>query len=302
MNGPNGSALALRNPAGGNSSLQYAGGNATEEARLGQIQAAIPDVGRIQAPEDANADMALGSYVTNPGGWMSAALFQVPAVIEVEGEFTVFSTDFNVMANYQYVRAGADDVGAEGRNDQTTYQLLPVGGGSNVYLVGQTGYQPFSAPNLILGFQIEWGVNMLNYQPFTMEVQTFNFRGRSFQPLDRHFTLRMGGAQGFKGGSSGIFQALFAQRLTSSDSCGYVYTANSGMNKAIVQPAIIPNIGAPVGYMPGYAVVAAADMPYIQVKIPIALVGFFGATVHLLSAASPYLAATREAIFMDGQT
>lgn len=298
-----GNSIVLANPVTANSPARFNGGNATEEQRLGQRNFQIPNVGRIQTPEDANADMAEGAFVSNPGGWMESALDQCPAVIAVEGDFTVLTADFNVMANFQYVRAAADLIGAEGRNDQNTYQFLNTLG---VFTAGSPAAGAFSQPNLILGFQIEWGVELLSFQPFTMEVQTFNFRGRSYQPVNRHFTLRMGGASGAKGGNAGIFQFLFGQRLTSSDGCGYTYggafpLGGAGMNKAIVQPAHLGlfNNNNSGFALPPFTYEEYLDAPSIRLTIPASLATAFGATVHMLSVASPFLAATREALFID---
>jgi len=280
-------------PVGMGSTQRYSGQGATEEQRLGQAQFPTPQTGRLQAPEDANADMANW----DPSQWMKTADWQVPSILQIEGTFTVLAADFNVLANYQYVRAAADDVGSEGRNDQTTYPFQLTTAGTGIFQAGTAASRIFSTPNLVLGFQVEWGVNVLNFQPFNMVIQTFNFIGRSYQPLNRQITLRMGGSAGFKGGNSGIFQVLFGQRLTSSDTCGYTSTADSGMNKAIVQPAQIPALL--VTQVPGISVASPADQPFIRLTVPVAVETGFGATLHLLSAASPYLGSMREGLYLD---
>jgi hypothetical protein len=144
-----------------------------------------------------------------------------------------------------------------------------------------------------------------------MTVKTTGFKGQHYQPVDRRVVLRFES----KGNSNGgIFQMLFAQRTTFNDLCGCggggstglstAYQASGGMNKAIAQNAVIPGQYSPATpdaiFMPPYSVIGSVDLPFIQLTIPASLESGFAATCHLLSAASPYLAATREALFIDG--
>jgi hypothetical protein len=285
----------------------FRGNGPTEESRLGQPNFMMPGVGRIQYPEDANAD----SVIIDPAVLHQMGIYQVPAVIPVDGDFTIFAADYNMMANYQYVKDAMAVVGAAGRNDQQDYNFVAA---SNVFTAGgiNVGVQAFSSPNLITGFQIEWGLSILSWAPFTMTLQTHNFKGQHYQPVDRRVVMRFESA---KSGNGGIFQCLFGQRLTYSDSCGCggygvysgtgaAYSATGGMNKAIVQNAVVPGqyqstLGGGI-FIPPYNVVQGEDLPFITLTVPAALASGFSATCHLLTAGSPYMASAREALFLDG--
>lgn len=292
---------------------------ATEEQRLGQPNFVIPGMGRWQAPEDANAD---ASYM-DPLTVHQMGIVQVPPIIPVKGNFTLFSVDYNTLANYKYVKSALNVLGAAGRNDQSDYELLLTANATGLFQAGGaaniSGLRPFSSPNLVIGFQVEWGLNILNYAPFSMTLRTFNFRGQHYQQVDRRVVVRFDSSQGAddSGSSSngGVFQVLFGQRLTYNDSCGCggywstqpaaTYQAAGGMNKAIVQNAVIPGQYGPAiadgaAFMPPYSVINPDDLPYIQIQIPPNLEDGFAATIHLITAASPFAASLREALFVDG--
>jgi len=276
----------------------------TEEQRLGQKDFFIPGVSRLQFPEDANAD----SVLMSPELLHASPILQIPPVIPVDGEFTVLSADYNMLANYQYVKDAAAVLGAAGRNDQSDYPTVAAGG---VFTAGAASTSHFSPPNLIIGFQIMWGLSILSWAPFAMKVATQGFRGQHYQPLNRNFTLRMDSA---KSGNGGIFQVLFAQRLTYQESCGcggYAanapegasYLALGGMNKAIVQNAVIPGSygvedteSAGTLMFPPYSQPSSFGPPTIVITVPAALAAGFTATVQLITAGSPYLASMREAL------
>jgi len=269
------------------------------EQQVGQTQFSIPNVGRIQSPEDANAD----AVIFTPEQFQKIGIYQVPPAIMLDGRMTLLAADYNVMANYQYVRAAADVVGAEGRNDQTDYEFLETAtAGLFISGHGNAVTNIFSPPNLLLGFQIEWGLSTLQFAPFVMRVHTLDFKGRSYQSVDRDVKFRVES----NGGSGGVLQFLFGQRMTTAQTCGYgaapYYTAAGGMNKAIVQPAVLPviNDGADLEYRIVPFEAASVEQPRIFITVPANLADNFTAVCHLLTAGSPFLAATREALFLDG--
>jgi hypothetical protein len=198
-------------------------------------------------------------------------------VIALAGRFTIFQQDFNTMANMGYFRTAAAVVDALGRNDQQSVAAALSAPGSGKFVA-----ETWSGPNTVLGFQIEWGLSLLNAQPFQMTIHADRWFGNSLQPLDRKVELRfdqnMSGA-----GAGGILAFLFASRVTAGQSYG-TYSAAGGMNKAIVQPAVFP------------AQDGVVLAPRVNVYIPIALESYFSATVHLYTAGSPFLAALREAL------
>jgi hypothetical protein len=188
----------------------------------------------------------------------------------------------------------------------------------------------FSGPNLVLGVQIEWGLTMLNWAPFTMEVWTENWYGLNDQPLNRRLTIRMdnqmkdGCCEAPGCANGGIFDIPFAQEIQADETSGY-YPARGGMSQAIVQPAVIPRYGITPfdtdAQTPGAMGIPNFDMaptgggwgddPYdsgmpniydlrlVKIQIPSHLNDYFNATVRLLTAGSPYLAAYIESTMVN---
>lgn len=269
MNG----AIIRTNGNGGGIAGPIRGGQPTQEQRYGQEQFWLRGAGRLQQPEDSNADMAL----IDPHKWQASSIVQIPGAIALAGRYTVFQYDYNTIANMQYFRGGGSLMDAEGRNDQQNRALTLTGGGTG-HFVAET----WSGPNTVLGFQLEWGLSVLNYQPFTMTIHADRWYGRSLQPLDRKVELRMD-QYGRGGGAGGVIAFLFASRITANQAYG-TYSATGGMNKAVVQPAVFP------------AQDGVVLAPRLNVYVPPAIETYFSATCHLYSVGSPYLAALREAL------
>lgn len=251
----------------------------TTEQKLGQRNWRQQAGGRIYAPEAANADIAL----TDPNEYFASADSSVTGVIALDGELEVVRMDYNSILNMQYIRDAAATIGALGRNDQASYALAAA---SPVGALTPFVFQAFSSPNLILGFEIQWGITLLNATAFNMDVDTYNFKGQNLQVVDRHFQVRTHPTKQ----AGGTFQFLFANR-SSGSSPGYYYNGVGGMNLAIVQPAQLPALSG-----------LATDAPYLSISVPTALasnVTFYG---RVISAASPALANLRErtAEFMIG--
>jgi hypothetical protein len=258
------SKLALTPSGFGLDVPEYRGRGALLEGRVGGPRSSVP-FPRIISPEDSNADLAKWDASV----WNSVAGGQLPPAIPVSGQFTLLAADYNVMANNQFLRAGCDLIGALGRNDQTTYNFTTGGGG----VFNATN---FSLKNMILGAQIEWGLSLLNASPFNMQVSTSSAYAFAGHPVDRSMTLRFdGNMQALNGG---IFTILFGARMTPQNPYGSP-PAQAGMNKAIVTPA----------WMDGTSI-------NLQISIPSALASYFTATCHLLTPASPYLAALRDIV------
>jgi hypothetical protein len=282
-------ALAPVNP---NASL-----NQTQEGRLGQPDYPMPEPGRLEYPEDANAEYGFAM----PSALNKIAMAQVPCAIAIQGGFTLDRADYNALANYQYVRDGAAVVGALGRNDQDG-QIGTAAGG--VFTIPSS-----SSPNFVLGYMIEWSLQLQTSTAFTLKLRTLGFKGRSWQPLDRRFDLRIGGGR-LGDSAGGIFAFLFAQRLDAQYACGYeggasnmAQTGYGGMMKAIVQPAaIVPYVtneeNSPI-FIPGVSLETNTIGPKIEVEVPAALAAGFGVVGRPITAASPHLALLRAALNMD---
>lgn len=251
----------------GRRQLSYAESHVTtEEVALGQEDRVRPFAGRRTTPEAANADLAF----INPALWFRTAEIEVDSVIQISGEFTILRADYNVLTNLQYVRSAAEVMGAVGRNDQMTYIMTGSGGIWN--------QQAFSSPNMIMGFQVEFGLPVLNAPAFNLQLTTTNFKGFMGQDVNRSFTLRVEPSRN----AGGMFQFLFANR-TSGTSEGYHYDGEGGMNVAVVQPAVLGNYDATV-----------VDAPRIRVTVPSSLDSLISLNLRPITAASPVLASLRE--------
>lgn len=242
----------------------------TYEEKLGQRNWMQHQGDRLFSPEDSNSDLALVS----PEDWFATAGGAVRGIIPIDGNVTISQSDYNVLSNLQYLRDAAALLGAVGRNDQSTYALSMAASGVGTF-------QQFSSPNMLLGLQIEWGLSMLNATSFYMTVATSNFEGQYGQDVNRQFTLRMTPQPG-AASASGIFQFLFANR-TSGTSAGYHYNGLGGMNRAVIQPAVLGDIDDTV-----------VNAPLLTITVPAALYSYVTIAARPITAASPALANLRE--------
>lgn len=255
----------------------------------------VPGVTRLGTVEDSAADYA----TVAPELYHKLAAMQLPAIIPVLGEYALVQSDFNLFANYELARAGFGVVEAVGRNDQTNY--TPTISAAD----GLVLWENFSDPNLVAGFQIDWGVTLLNAAPFDMEIITQYWKDYAgWASVDRRLTVRASVAEG--GMFGGTFQILFAQRLTTAQTCGYTGTsvAPGGMQKAIFQPGTIPCAipGAFYTRLPPHFIEStlADATPTIQLNIPANIASAFSARLRLLTAGSPALAMCRDRLHLNG--
>jgi len=222
---------------------------------------------RRTTPEEAPGDLA----TLDPADYFSSADRLIDGVVQIEGMLTTVRMDFNSLANMAYLRAAADVVSVQGRNDQTGYTFTTSSGVHTQYAI--------SSPNVLLGFQIEWGMSLLNSAPFNMVIDTYNFLGHSGQDVNRHFEVRTQGVRGNAIG--GIFQFLFASRIQGA-SPGYHYDGVGGMAVPIIQPSYLGDLDE-----------SSTDTPYLRITTPSALDSYLNLIARPLTAASPALAALR---------
>lgn len=273
--------LILQQPAG------YAlRGSTNLQAATGQPDYPIGGRSRVFSPEDQLADTSL----ILPDVLCEHAGDSILPVTAINGGFTWLGGDYPTIANLRQLLSAWKLVATLGRNDNTSYALTP--NGSGVFSL-----TAISDPNIILGFQIEWGLSVLNYAPFNLTVATQFFRGASYQPVDRTYTLRMDPQSGI--GTSGIFTFPFAQRVAASDTCGYTAAtrAHGTMMQAIVQPAWVGNKTDAISDLPPVAV-STGGFPTLTITVPSAFNSTLSITCHLLTAASPYLASYMQDTFL----
>jgi hypothetical protein len=259
--------------------------------------------------EDANADYS----IFPPEMYHASALLQVPAVIWLQGSGTIVRADYNVLSNYEYFRASAEMVGSFGRNDQNEVAAVSTNGTDFVMA-------PPTAPNLIAGVILEWSSQLQTSSAFTMHVATSSFKSISYQGLDRVFDVRIGPGGSTPDGSvqfanGGILAFLFAQRMSTNDQCGCLtgsgctsVLGTGGMMKAIVQPAYVATASDvdidpfPMIFIPGLTVRSPAQevFPTVTVTVPAAIGAGFSVLARYLTAASPALAAVRQALLASG--
>jgi hypothetical protein len=269
----------------------------TQEQRLGQPNFYVQGMSRVVSPEDANADFAtLPAQV-----YHESAMLQLPPVFFLQGRGSIVRADYNILANQQYLRGGGDVLGALGRNDQVENIGAQVGG------TGQFLIEAPAPPNLVFGFILEWSTQFQISAPFTMSIITERFKGLSWQTLDRTIALRIGGQMGGGGDANangGIIAVLFAQRLSTTDTCGWAggggssTPASGGMFKAVAQPAwVTPGFDSAdpdFPFIPA-TTVDMDDAPEVSVTVPLTIASGFSVLARYISAASPQLANVREA-------
>lgn len=272
----------------------------TQEERLGQPNFYVAGWDRIAGPEDSNADYALYP----PDVWSRSALFGVPTVIPIQGGFSVIRADYNELANYAYFRSAAGLVDADGRNDQDEIPGFDPG------TAGVFEIDAPTPPNLVLGFMLEWSLQRQISAPFSMQIETVGFKGRSWQSVDRNVALRVGGDSANNNGwgssaNGGILALLFGQRMSANDTCGWTSgggctaPASGGMQKAIVQPAWIApysEIATNPVFIPGTSLLDFTDAPVITVTVPQTLAAGFGVLARYITAGSPQMAVVRQAL------
>jgi hypothetical protein len=264
-------------------------------------------------PEDANADYSQAS----PEVYHRSAVLQVPSVVWMQGTGLVTRADYNVLANYQYFRAGMDLVNAMGRNDQAE-QIAWTADGLTFSVSGP------AAPNLVLGVIIEWSLQLQVSSAFTMRIATTGFQAMSFQDLNRVIDLRLGpgttpDSMAFANG--GMFAFLFGQRMSTNDTCGCtggsgcVTNGSGGMMKAVVQPAWIAPANPPdyidpevttslTPYIAGLTAPFGTNQsnggPRIDITVPGTIGAGFGYVARYLTAASPAMAGVQQALRASG--
>jgi hypothetical protein len=275
------------------------GPNPSVESRLGDQNYYIPGANRSSSPEDSNADYAL----VPPAVYQAAAIAQLPTAIPIQGQFTKVRADYNIVANLAYVRTASAVVDALGRNDQDEHQGAEDPSGT--FTINSP-----SVPNHVLGVVLEWSLQRDTSSAFTIEVQTQGYKGMNWQPVDRNFTLRISGGDSANGG---MFAFLFAQRMSADYACGStnvqaVTAGRGGMQKAIVQPAYIPNaMTAFVASLdetaevkaPGLSAKDEYDLGKIRVIVPTNIATGFSVLGRYITAGSPQMADVRAALDVE---
>jgi len=257
----------------------------------------VPGMSRWTSPELSAADYS----EVDPSIYHELAAYQVPPFVPLLGVYEIVRADYNIVGSYEHLRAGLSVVEALGRNEQASYS------GYKNTTAGTISFQGFSAPNIIAGFQIDWGVPELYAQPLEIGIDTYYFKDAfGWGTVDRSLTLRVNDLRG--GASGGKFQVLFSHRQTTAQTCG-VGTAGvyaGGMQMAIFQPAVVPcslvmGTGDPERFPPLYISDGDADsLPRITLTVPTSLITNFDARCRLLTAASPQVALLRDRLVLNG--
>lgn len=233
----------------------------------------------------------LGDYPDNAPIWKRDASRLLHPMVSWQGDVQIKRVDYNTVGPVGQGKASLKEVFTNGRNDQTLYTMASDGVSSfftgRGLLAGPPVPEPrFSGPNLVLGVTIDWGVSLLNWTPFAMRIRLMNWFGSPFkggaQRLDRDMVLYVDS----KTSNGATILIPFAQRLTGDTDNPDVIPIPpidppglGAMSMAIVQPAffnILPDDPA------------SASSPSVQVgPLPANIFPFFGATVNLMTAASP---------------
>lgn len=206
-----------------------------------------------------------------------------------QGDVQIQVVDYNVVGPVGQGRASLKSLFALGRNDQNVYTMVPDPLAPNEFVTGRgvvAGPPPepqFSAPNLVLGVILDWGVNLLTWAPFSFRIRCQNWFGPfGAQRLDRDITVYVDSKT--SNGSSILIP--FAQRLTGATvqvgpaPIPAITPAGLGaMSMGVVQPAELgqQTIDPP---SPDYSAVRVGPLPG-------AIAAAFSGSVRLMTAASP---------------
>jgi hypothetical protein len=291
-------------------------GNQTPEGAAGVQNFSMPRPGRLDYPENANA----GMIGTPAQDLVDSMMSPIPCASPVfGGGFAVERADYNAIANYGYVRSALQAMDQLGRNDQDP-QAGDDSATPGTYLIPVP-----LGPNFIIGFAIEWSLQLQAAATFSLEVVTSGWKNASLAPVDRSFSLRMangGGGDNRSLISGGIFAFPFAQRLDATTSAGWVDSAayapnpratqaKGGMNVAIAQCAkllpystegYVTSDAATLtvqNFVPGASYETLNDIPQLTVIVPAALSDYFSVTARPLTVAAPYTAMYRRALLLD---
>jgi hypothetical protein len=304
MNGDNNNNAGYITPSSqvGDMSWAPAGGSPlrmpqTQEQRGGQEDYGLRGLTRNSFPEESNSDYGR----VDPRRYNATAAAQVPTAFKMQGDFTVTRADYNRLANYEYVRRAADFVGAAGRNDQDEQAGVATG---NIFRM-----EAPAAPNWVMGFFLEWSLGHDATSAFTMKITTTNFKGQSWQSLDRAFDLRIGAGPNANGGIIGV---LFGSRQSAQEACGYYpgpqtappTAGYGGMSIAMVQPAWIP----PTAWVadetfvqiPGLAQNTTNGSPFVSVEVPSNITPSFSVLSRYITAGSPQMSDMRQFLNLEG--
>lgn len=285
--------------AGGHPKEYNFGSVPFEEAQLAQHAACAPGYSRTLSPE-----ALLGDHVAGAPLWGYDRSRAVHPILSHAGSVWLRNADYNVIGVVGQAQAALDAVYTLGRNDQTDYPFV-FDGGTGLWVAGDVlvpGGMAFSAPNLVLGVAIDWGVQLQQFTPFIMTIETRGFAqtpwagGANY--LDRRVAVYVDG----KTSNGSTLLIPFAHRLGGN---GGSATATSpwtggasptpatagGMSMAMMQPAYlgfqttVENVDPP---LPG---IGPLPTPTVRIgPLPASVIANFGATMQLLTAGAPITA------------
>lgn len=136
--------------------------------------------------------------------------------------------DYNVIGTVGQARAAVRRMYAD--ETQDVGRTTMVGASPNF----NATFAAYPTRAACVGFVIDWGIEMLNYAPFDMQIITSGWINLGGTTLDRNLTVRIHGTVG-----SSIF-VPFAQRTTPSMSIAQMQVAHSGGDGATIQVASLP--------------------------------------------------------------
>lgn len=195
----------------------------------------------------------------------------VPGVTS-DRKFTQLQIDYPVVGPIGQLQAVAYSLYSRGRSVANPTQLTQAGVNWQALFAVNDPAAPWNGVfPLSMGFRLDWGVALLNWQPFDLNISTTNWVGEDSQPLNRSFTIRVN-----KDNGSSIY-VPWAMRQTPP------------MAMALCQ------LARPVPQQGGL------NISSITVSnIPLSISNNFGASVSFLTAAAPQTAAYAAHISLFG--
>lgn len=202
---------------------------------------------------DYSPENVLGSYCGDADAVLCDRSRLLPAVRGLPYDPAVIQPDYNTVGTVAQSRACIQRMFTEGLTDIQNRPLVNAGANFNVVVTDL---------NISLGFVLQWGVSMLAYAPFPIQIRTVGWETQYTQDVDREFTIfadgRAGGGQVFVPWASrvtGMTQAMAQLGMPEDDGEGGREATISVLN---VPAAIIPNFSASVQLMTAFTPYAAA--------------------------------------------
>lgn len=130
----------------------------------------------------------LGDACVMPETYICDKQRLVPGVRSWPHELLIEQADYPTVGPIGQTRAVLERMFSGAAIDPTIYPLVSAGAGTGIF--DATG---FATGNFVAGFVLAWGVQLLNFVPFSLHVVTRNWKNEAGISVDRDFILQVDG-------------------------------------------------------------------------------------------------------------